>query len=329
MQLSCCICIRLCLQVHFNPAVTRGSALVAAVDDCGFDAKLLSEHALDEDGSGAQQRPQVRIRGRIVAFAAWQCIRASVHAAAAAAGPPRLSRSHHHTPAAALCTQVARLAVGGMTCAACSGAVERALAALPGVSHAAVSLSVGEAEVAYAPGVISPEALAAAVEDIGFEAKLIGQAGLEVATLGVLGMTCSACGAAVERALSAVPGVVSASACVLAGRAEVWYNPSSTGPRAFLDAVSAAGFAGSLVTGEEARGCDSAAELDAWGSLLVMSLVFTVPVFMLAMVLPMLPGAHARGCMHPAQRRCSPRARSACTLCSSSSSLLLAAAAPD
>lgn len=37
--------------------------------------------------------------------------------------------------------QVARIAVGGMTCGACSGAVERGLRALSGVQHAAVSLT--------------------------------------------------------------------------------------------------------------------------------------------------------------------------------------------
>jgi Cu+-exporting ATPase len=37
--------------------------------------------------------------------------------------------------------QTARLHVGGMTCGACSGAVEKGLLALAGVTHAAVSLT--------------------------------------------------------------------------------------------------------------------------------------------------------------------------------------------
>lgn len=37
--------------------------------------------------------------------------------------------------------QTTRLHVGGMTCGACSGSVERGLLELPGVSHAAVSLT--------------------------------------------------------------------------------------------------------------------------------------------------------------------------------------------
>jgi Cu+-exporting ATPase len=83
----------------------------------------------------------------------------------------------------------------------------------------------------------------------------------------------------------------------------VWYNPTSTGPRAFIDAVTAAGFEASLL--DEApvnRGAaEHAAELEGWRQLLVMALVFTVPVFMLAMVLPMMPGESAAcswGCVH-------------------------------
>eukprot|EP00775_Hariotina_reticulata_P005342 gene5342-5579_t len=231
-------------EVYFNPCHTTADALVSAVDDCGFDCKLISQHLPQDEQQ--DERPQV-----------------------------------------------ARLHVSGMTCAACSGAVEKGLLALPGVQHAAVALTQGEAEVTYLPSSITAEALAAAVDDLGFEAKVISHAGLESCTLGVLGMTCSACSSAVERALCAVPGVSSASVSALSGRAQVWYNPTSTGPRAFLDAISAAGFAGSLVTSEDNKDVDHKAELQNWANLLSMSLVFTVPVFFMAMVLPMLPGSEA------------------------------------
>lgn len=48
----------------------------------------------------------------------------------------------------------ARLAIRGMTCAACSGAVEAALRALPGVTEASVNLLAGQAAVKYDPGVV-------------------------------------------------------------------------------------------------------------------------------------------------------------------------------
>ncbi len=60
------------------------------------------------------------------------------------------------------------LAVEGMTCASCVGRVERALKAVPGVSNAAVNLATERATVR---GVAVVEALAAAVEKAGYEAR--------------------------------------------------------------------------------------------------------------------------------------------------------------
>lgn len=42
-----------------------------------------------------------------------------------------------------------RLRVGGMTCASCTGAVERALRALPGVLGATVNLLTGVVEASW------------------------------------------------------------------------------------------------------------------------------------------------------------------------------------
>lgn len=73
---------------------------------------------------------------------------------------------------------------------------------------------------------------------------------------------------------------------------QVWYNPTSTGPRAFIDAVLAAGFEASLLDEDSSnRGAaEHAEELRAWRRLFWLAMLFTVPVFMLSMVLPMWPG---------------------------------------
>jgi Cu+-exporting ATPase len=111
--------------------------------------------------------------------------------------------------------------VQGMTCGACSSAVERGLLQLAGVSHAAVSLTQNEAEVTFDPAALSPQALVDAVNDMGFEGALLSTAGQEGAVLGVSGMTCGACSAAVERALRALPGVTGADVNAVTGRAQV------------------------------------------------------------------------------------------------------------
>ena len=63
-----------------------------------------------------------------------------------------------------------RLAVEGMTCAACTGRVERALRSLPGVTAATANLATRAVTVTHAPAV-SPAALAGAVTRAGYPAS--------------------------------------------------------------------------------------------------------------------------------------------------------------
>ncbi len=58
--------------------------------------------------------------------------------------------------------------VGGMTCAACVGRVERALEKVAGVVSASVNLATERAVVRFLPDVASPEALREAIEGAGY-----------------------------------------------------------------------------------------------------------------------------------------------------------------
>lgn len=57
----------------------------------------------------------------------------------------------------------------GMTCANCVRGVERKLAATPGVGKASVNLNSASAEVEYDPAKVTPEALAGAIRQLGYE----------------------------------------------------------------------------------------------------------------------------------------------------------------
>ena len=61
--------------------------------------------------------------------------------------------------------------VTGMTCAACSSRVEKAVSAVPGVESCAVSLLTNSMGVT---GTASPQAIIAAVEQAGYGASLRG-----------------------------------------------------------------------------------------------------------------------------------------------------------
>ncbi|KGO00097.1 hypothetical protein HR11_07835 [Porphyromonas macacae] len=59
--------------------------------------------------------------------------------------------------------------VKGMMCEGCSGAVERVVSSLPGVQKARVILKKALLIVDYNPQAVSPESIAKAVSDAGYE----------------------------------------------------------------------------------------------------------------------------------------------------------------
>lgn len=71
------------------------------------------------------------------------------------------------------------------------------------------------------------------------------------------------------------------------------FSPGSTGPRDIVAAVRKLGFEAGLAASAAAggRGSAGAAELDYWWRLFMRSMVFTVPLLLLAMVLPLADGA--------------------------------------
>jgi P-type Cu+ transporter len=62
--------------------------------------------------------------------------------------------------------------VSGMTCAACSGRVQRTLSKQPGVQEAAVNLMTGSATIEFDPAATSPDALVEAIRSTGYGAEL-------------------------------------------------------------------------------------------------------------------------------------------------------------
>jgi Cu+-exporting ATPase len=87
--------------------------------------------------------------------------RVHASAAAASAGPATGS------PAAKV-----TIPVSGMTCAACSGRVQRALEKEPGVGDAAVNLMTRSATVRFDPSVTTPDALVRTIRNTGYGAEL-------------------------------------------------------------------------------------------------------------------------------------------------------------
>jgi Cu+-exporting ATPase len=76
-------------------------------------------------------------------------------------------RAGYHVP-----HETRELAISGMTCAICAGAIEKALAAVPGVIRAEVNLATEKASVEGIAGVLRPADLIDAVQRAGYGAEL-------------------------------------------------------------------------------------------------------------------------------------------------------------
>ncbi|RQV20208.1 Cu(2+)-exporting ATPase [Burkholderia cenocepacia] len=169
-------------------------------------------------------------------------------------------------PLASAALQTIELSVDGMHCGGCTGRVQRALAAVPGVVDAAVDLDAHAATVT-AQDTVAAGQLVGAVREAGYRAA-VREAAIEAGAathsahasrdetpsaasglppaaatieLDIDGMTCASCVSRVEKALAKVPGVTRASVNLATERATV---DASAGVSAtqLADAVRQAGY---------------------------------------------------------------------------------------
>jgi P-type Cu+ transporter len=142
------------------------------------------------------------------------------------------------------------LPVQGMSCASCVAHVEKALAAVPGVSSVAVNLATESATVQGAA--LDAARLRHAVDEAGYEVPS------ETLQLAIEGMTCASCVARVEKALAAVPGVLRASVNLASESARIEAVRGALSTRALGAAVEAAGYSARRETGVGAAAATSA-----------------------------------------------------------------------
>ncbi len=106
-----------------------------------------------------------------------------------------------------------RLQIKGMSCMSCVGRVEKALAKVAGVTAVSVNLATETATVEGEQ--LSAAALLEAVQQAGYQLQLIEQ------QVAIAGMSCASCVGRVEKALAALPQVVSVNVNLATERAQL------------------------------------------------------------------------------------------------------------
>ncbi len=166
------------------------------------------------------------------------------------------------------------LPITGMTCASCAGRVERGLRAVEGASNVSVNFATEQAHV-EAPADSMP-ALLAAVDKAGYSVPS------ERLELAIDGMTCASCSGRVERALSKVAGVKSASVNFANERAHIEFIGHAN-PDVLIAAVTAAGYSARPIEDDQATATRQHQRLNTERVALILAIVLALPL-----ILPML-----------------------------------------
>ncbi|CAL9172334.1 unnamed protein product [Musa hybrid cultivar] len=188
---------------------------------------------------------------------------------------------------------VCRLRIKGMACTSCSESVERALLMVDGVKKAIVGLALEEAKIHFDPNVTDSVHLIEAIEDAGFGADLISSGDdFNKVHLKVEGLNSSEDVTIMKSYLEAVEGVNHIEIDEGSHKVIIAYDPDLTGPRSLIERIQEAGhgpniYHASLYTTTRVRETEQHHEITAYRNQFLWSCLFSVPVFMFSMVLPM------------------------------------------
>ncbi|WP_109468816.1 heavy metal translocating P-type ATPase [Albibacillus kandeliae] len=180
-----------------------------------------------------------------------------------------------------------KLSVEGMSCASCAGRVEKALAGVEGIEDVAVNLASEEAGFE----IDSPERLADAAQALdtaGYPARRAS------VLLNVQSMSCASCVGRVDKALTAVPGVLDVNVNLAAETASVTYLTGATDPERIAAAATGAGYPASIATrtGDSDRVARKEEEALHLRRQLIVAAALTLPVFLLEMGGHLIPALH-------------------------------------
>lgn len=176
-------------------------------------------------------------------------------------------------------TKQITLPITGMTCANCAATIERGLKKLPTTQNAVVNLASERASLEYDPAQLTQADIIARIEKSGYGIAT-GEAILPLKRL-----SDDNDAHRLEKALNKLEGVLAASVSYAAEKATVKYIPTLVSQSDLRRTISAAGFEAVIVEGssEDAERLAREREIAHQWHLLVVGLLFTIPLFVLAM----------------------------------------------
>ncbi|NWX47810.1 ATP7B ATPase, partial [Steatornis caripensis] len=224
--------------IHYDPAVTNGEELRAAIEDMGFDASVLTGNfycAFIQDTAAGEHRNQPDASNAAVQPQAPEPPRQGC-ASDALPDSPHLDEPNQPSR---LTAEKCFLQITGMTCASCVSTIERNLQKEDGIVSVLVALMAGKAEVKYKPEFIQPLEIAQLIQNLGFEATVTEDHAETEGNVELLitGMTCASCVHNIESKLLRTDGIFYASVALATCKAHIQFDPEITGPRDIIKII--------------------------------------------------------------------------------------------
>jgi Cu+-exporting ATPase len=194
---------------------------------------------------------------------------------------------------------ITTVAIQGMTCGACTSAVESGFKGAPGILNFNISLLAERAIITHDTNAYSAEKILAEIDDRGFDCQLLSSVvqgeqlskAVSSAVIKVFGLTDSASARALETDLRGILGVSSAIVDLSSSKITVTFLNSACGLRTIVETIESKGYNALVGDADENNAqLESLAktrEIQEWRSAFKFSLSFAIPVFLITMICPM------------------------------------------
>ncbi|KUJ24150.1 putative copper-transporting ATPase 2 [Mollisia scopiformis] len=192
------------------------------------------------------------------------------------------------------------VAIEGMTCGACTSAIEGGFKDLEGLVQFNISLLAERAVIIHDPSKLPAEKIAETIEDRGFDAKILSTtlgsasdpSSAAQAQFKIFGVHDAKAATDLEAKLQSMPGVNSATISLATNRLNISHQPNVAGLRALVELIEAQGYNALVADNDDnnaqLESLSKTKEITEWRRAFQTSLAFGIPVVLVGMIIPML-----------------------------------------
>lgn len=186
----------------------------------------------------------------------------------------------------------ATFAISGMSCASCVNAIEKGIGELEGIESITVNLLEQKGKAVFDPSIITEQRIASAINDLGFQAQIIEEAGDDEVTYSFYEFLSENSMNEISNVLNDMRGIKKYDFIQSNGTLKIQYDPKYTGARDLLTKLHELGYRATLkkfddTDHEKVRN----KEKKEYKKKLVFCAIFGIPAYVI-MILMFIPSMH-------------------------------------